>query len=131
MRQGRTLRTLPLIFLAGCMVGPNYTRPHVPLPVEWSRSPVAEPVSTASASGTNLAQWWQGVRDPTLDSLIEAALAGDPHLTAGVARFPEAPAEPWLAAGGLYRSAAASGSYERTRPFSKHSQEGSFLPPDK
>jgi multidrug efflux system outer membrane protein len=125
------LRTLLLIFLAGCMVGPNYTRPNVPLPVEWSRSPVAEPVSTASVSGTNLAEWWRGFRDPTLDSLIDAALAENLDLKTAVARVREARAERLIAVGGLYPSVGASGSYERTRPFSKHSQEGSFLPPDK
>src|SRR5207244_3943018 len=72
-----------LVLLAGCMVGPDYQRPNVPLPEEWraaGRPPAAEtPV-------TDLGGWWHAFGDRTLDALVDQALAGNLDLKAVAAR---------------------------------------------
>jgi NodT family efflux transporter outer membrane factor (OMF) lipoprotein len=56
-----------IIFLPGCMVGPNYQRPHVKLPTIYSEQRQASSIY-------NLAHWWTFFNDPCLNNLIEEAL---------------------------------------------------------
>jgi outer membrane protein, multidrug efflux system len=51
----------------------EYQRPDAPAKSSWSRP--SEP--TVSASDTISPQWWTGFRDPTLDSLVARAVAGN------------------------------------------------------
>src|SRR6266850_6699643 len=114
----------------GCAVGPNYERPSVLLPLAW-RAKEAPPASpTPPAPATDLRQWWRGFGDPTLDRLIDAALAENLDLKTAAARVREARAQRAITASGLYPSIGASGSYEHTR-LSENSQVGAFLPGDK
>jgi multidrug efflux system outer membrane protein len=88
-------------FLAGCTVGPNYQRPDVALPGQFPEAGngnVAGPAAPASASGaaalaTLQPDWWRLYRDPVLDDLVAAALAGNPDVAAAVARIEQAQAQ--------------------------------------
>jgi len=55
------------LFLAGCMVGPNYQRPDVDVPEKWGfeEKEVKDVVNT---------QWWEQFQDPVLNELINIAL---------------------------------------------------------
>ena len=44
----------------------------------------------ASSAEPSIARWWTGLGDPTLDSLIDAALAGSPDVQAAEARLRQA-----------------------------------------
>ncbi len=68
------LRTLVLIvsacILAGCTVGPDYSRPEVPVAEHYqalSQRRVSEPARVAT--------WWEGFGDPLLSQLVSDALA--------------------------------------------------------
>jgi multidrug efflux system outer membrane protein len=114
----------------GCAVGPNYERPSVLLPLEWRAKKAPPAAPTPPAQATDLRQWWRAFGDPTLDRLIDAALAENLDLKTAAARVREARAQRVITASGLYPSIGASGSYERTR-LSENSQVGAFLPADK
>ena len=56
------------MLLAGCTVGPNYSRPDVDLPKEYG---------VAQASVPAPQRWWTVFNDPVLDRLVEEALGAD------------------------------------------------------
>jgi outer membrane protein, multidrug efflux system len=124
MRHPRLLVTA-LVLLAGCMVGPDYRRPSVPLPAMWRG---AGRPAAAAAPSTDLAGWWHAFGDQTLDAIVDQALAENLDLKTVAARVREARAARVIAASGLYPSIGTSASYVRTRPFSTHSQFGPLLP---
>src|ERR1700751_5121405 len=62
---------LPLA-LAGCMVGPNYHRPNVPVASAWKEQPpgrIADPKDSLPKG-----EWWKIFRDPELDHYESQAL---------------------------------------------------------
>ena len=92
-----------VLTLAGCTVGPDYTRPDLSLPDNY-RDAVAQP-DLQSIAGL---PWWQVFGDPTLKGLIETALANNLDVKQAAARVQEAkallsgarsPALPSLSAG--------------------------------
>lgn len=56
--------------LGACAVGPNYERPEVPLPDQWSAV-----VSGDMASAARAARWWEHFDDPLLTALVQEAAA--------------------------------------------------------
>jgi len=86
-------RRLPFILvtlaLSGCMVGPDYERPAMPLPGAFAGpSAVASPAAADSVP----AQWWRLFADPVLDDLVATALANNTDIIQAVARIEEADA---------------------------------------
>jgi NodT family efflux transporter outer membrane factor (OMF) lipoprotein len=69
--------------LAGCVVGPDYRKPEIALPVGWTQGS-----TTASADVPSL--WWKQFRDPVLDSVIETAVSGSPSIASAKAKVEEA-----------------------------------------
>jgi outer membrane protein, multidrug efflux system len=59
---------IALSLLAGCMVGPDYTRPAVDAPKVFI-------YETKDAADTVNTEWWKQFNDPVLDALITEALA--------------------------------------------------------
>jgi len=77
------------IALPGCTVGPDYHgAPQVTHANAFVRAPVTGITSTHAPS-----QWWTTLGDPTLDSLIDAALAHNADLHAAQARLRESRAQ--------------------------------------
>lgn len=74
-----------LLLVGGCMVGPDYQRPPLDMPVAWK-----EPAAT-DASFANL-DWWNVFADDRLDALIREALDNNRDLGVAVARIEEAAA---------------------------------------
>jgi multidrug efflux system outer membrane protein len=71
---------LPLaLAVAGCTVGPNYTRPQVDAPSAWR----VEYQEAAEAANT---PWWQAFGDPTLDRLVDDAVRENLDLQIAAAR---------------------------------------------
>jgi len=67
------LACLAAIALGGCVMGPDYKRPDVPLPTAWR----AEPQDAADLANTD---WWKAFNDPDLDALIDTALDANKDL---------------------------------------------------
>jgi NodT family efflux transporter outer membrane factor (OMF) lipoprotein len=61
--------------LAGCTVGPNFAPPKLDLPPQFTERP-ATPADIA-LTDAELTRWWTAFDDPTLDSLIAQAIAGN------------------------------------------------------
>jgi multidrug efflux system outer membrane protein len=85
----RMLAAASIAALAGCMVGPDYTRPPVALPQAF---PDATARDADAASAVLRADWWTLYGDPLLDRLVADALAGNKDLRIAVARIGEAEA---------------------------------------
>jgi NodT family efflux transporter outer membrane factor (OMF) lipoprotein len=99
------------------MLGPNYTPPQPPVPSEWAG--VAK-TSGGLASETTprpaeLTRWWLQFNDPTLTALVEEAQQANLDLKIAEARLRQARASRGVAAGGLWPTVTASGSYQRTQ----------------
>ncbi len=54
-----------LLTLMGCMVGPDYQKPDIAMPSQFSEA--------KTASNEELSEWWKQFEDPFLDALIEEA----------------------------------------------------------
>ncbi len=96
--------------LAGCVVGPDYQTPILPMPANWSGQKPAK-----SAQPAQLARWWQRLRDPELDSLVEEAVAGNLDVATAKAKIREARASYRQSAGALLPSVDGSGSVTRNK----------------
>jgi multidrug efflux system outer membrane protein len=105
------LAPLATILLAGCTtVGPDYSRPSVPVPDGYARA------DDASAAGdAELASWWTVFGDPKLDSLIARAIALNPDVEMAAARLREARAREVVAGAAGRPQLAAEASATRTR----------------
>lgn len=69
-------------FLTGCMVGPDYKRPEVDLPLKW-RVDTGNNVEIVNAS------WWEQFNDATLNELIQTALRENKELRIAALRVEE------------------------------------------
>jgi multidrug efflux system outer membrane protein len=70
--------------LAACAVGPDYVAPATTLPAFRNADPAVVEARPFEAT------WWRQFGDPTLDDLVERALAGDLDLKVAAARLDEA-----------------------------------------
>jgi multidrug efflux system outer membrane protein len=68
----RTLAALTVLTaLAGCVEGPNYRRPPVPVPADFRNQVPDQPATTTSLGDE---KWWTVFHDPELQTLIRTAL---------------------------------------------------------
>ncbi|QKD02831.1 efflux transporter outer membrane subunit [Mesorhizobium loti] len=98
------------VFLTGCVVGPDYQTPILPMPANWTGQK-----PTKSTQPAQLSQWWQRLRDPTLDTLVEEAVAGNLDVATAKAKIREARASYRQSAGTLLPSLDGSGSVTRNK----------------
>ncbi|UJR82981.1 Hypothetical protein I5071_50460 [Sandaracinus amylolyticus] len=82
---------------SGCMVGPEYARPRVPLASQWTE---ARDPRLATNAAVDIA-WWTTFDDPVLDHLIELAYEQDLSLQIARLRIEEARAQVGVAIGEL------------------------------
>ncbi len=90
------IAVLILLTLGGCMVGPKYTRPSVPVTPTFKEAP---PESFKETKDWKIAQpgapslsakWWETFGDPQLNALEERVAAGNQDLKIAEARFRQA-----------------------------------------
>ena len=85
----RTPVILGLVLLSGCAaVGPNYQRPEVSLPPDYSEASGEAVMTTAPVQR----DWWRLFHDSTLDRLMEQALSENQDLQMAISRVAEAEA---------------------------------------
>jgi len=101
-----------LTLLAGCMLGPDYERPPIPLANDWhvdlAYKSVAEPTLADKS-------WVEIFSDPQLGSLVQQALAQNKEMLIAIERVEEARARHRIIRGALFPSIdlALSGEEER------------------
>jgi multidrug efflux system outer membrane protein len=110
-RSSWTSFVISTLLLAGCAVGPNYKRPQVAVPSQWT---------VAAARGTSTKpiekdEWWSSFQDPELNSLIERAAAQNLDLKLALDRVDEARAARGIVRSGYFPSMDASASATRNR----------------
>jgi multidrug efflux system outer membrane protein len=86
---------LPLLFLCGCTLGPDYVRPVVDSPDAWR-------VDYKSAAGAANLRWWEAFDDPVLNKLIDVALRENKDVRVAAARVLEFAARVDIARSGLF-----------------------------
>jgi multidrug efflux system outer membrane protein len=94
-----TLATVGM--LSGCLLGPDYERPQVPLPESFRASPSV----TTTVSVTNedvLVEWWTLFNDAILNDLVVSAQKNNADVQIAVARLGQAQALARLAGAALY-----------------------------
>ena len=103
-------RTLPIVLLtvlaSGCAAaGKNYTRPQLPTPVMYRFADLVQAQSLADAP------WWGVFTDPTLQALVQDAIANNLDLQVAVARVEQARATAGIAKSFLYPQVDGSATY--------------------
>ena len=81
---------VPLVaaLLAACSFAPKYERPANELPDAWLGAPAGS--APAVVLGPTSDRWWTVYNDPTLDKLVDEALANNQDIALAVARVDEA-----------------------------------------
>jgi outer membrane protein TolC len=101
---------LPALALAGCMVGPNFTRPETDVAGHYQNA------ANLQTGPVNEALWWENFRDPTLSNLIQAGYENNLSLQVAGARVLQARAQLAAAVGELYpQQQGAFGAYTYER----------------
>ena len=97
------LLALSFVFLAGCMVGPNYHRPPVSVPPTYRGAAPVAPAVAAESLGSE--KWWQVFQDPVLVNLIHTAIAHNYDVRIAATRIVEAQASLGITRGNQFPSA--------------------------
>ncbi|HOD63838.1 MAG TPA: TolC family protein, partial [Smithellaceae bacterium] len=95
-----------ILLIAGCAVGPDYRRPEVSVPGKWRFE------DKEARTLVNL-KWWEQLRDPVLNALMETALQENKDVLIAAARIEEYSGRYIAARGELFPQAQASGSASR------------------
>jgi outer membrane protein, multidrug efflux system len=102
--------TFPIL-LAGCAVCPNYKRPQVPVPDQWTVAPARGTSTNAPVTD----EWWSSFKDPEVNSLVERAVDRNLDLKLALERVQEARAVSGVARAGYFPDVSAGVSAERLR----------------
>lgn len=106
--RGIILLPLFVIFVAGCMVGPDYRRPAVDMPQEWrfQEQEVKELADT---------RWWEQFDDPVLNDLIGTGLAENKDIKIAAARIEQFAGQYITTRAALFPQVDAGASFGRDR----------------
>jgi len=110
MQSTRIALTLIVTLLTGCAVGPNYRAVEIDTGTGWTQPGAAGTVTDAA-----FLQWWRRFDDPTLNRLVEAALAQNLDIRVAAARVAEVRALRDVAAGRYWPAVDVNGSVSRRR----------------
>src|SRR3989440_4927747 len=94
--------------LSACMVGPDYRRPEVEVPVAWRLG------ATEAGEISNIA-WWDQFQDPVLSNLVRTALANNKDLEIATANVDQAFAQYGIVRSAQFPQLHASASAARER----------------
>jgi NodT family efflux transporter outer membrane factor (OMF) lipoprotein len=114
---------LPLVFITGCAVGPDFRRPDAPSSMDYSPRPMPEktassPVSYGESQRFNTTadipvDWWTIFHSPQLNSLIQRAFKANPSIESAQAALRQAQENEIAQAGFFYPT--VNGSYSPSR----------------
>jgi NodT family efflux transporter outer membrane factor (OMF) lipoprotein len=97
-RMAPSVALLALIFVSGCMIGPDYNRPETPVASDW----IARPDSGIAPDSEPVGPWWESFGDPVLTELIVEAYRQNPSLQAAGVRVLEGQARRGIAIGTIF-----------------------------
>jgi NodT family efflux transporter outer membrane factor (OMF) lipoprotein len=75
-----------ILALGACTVGPNYTKPDLPVPADYAAPQAAVPPGQL----IDPARWWEAFGDPTLTGLVERAVKDNPDMATAASRVRQA-----------------------------------------
>jgi len=101
-----------LATLAGCTVGPDFSRPAVPTEAGYAAQGERQPDGLGPRPGGD---WWSAFHSPELDGVVTLSLAGNHDLTAAQASLTQALQQAVAAGGALYPRADLSAGIDRER----------------
>ena len=104
---------LATLLVGGCMVGPDYHRPPVPMPTQYKELlgwTVAAPAADAPKGA-----WWSVFKDPLLDQLEPQVSVSNQTVREDYANYQEALAEVRVARSALFPTAGLTGSASKQR----------------
>ena len=100
-----------IIFVAGCTVGPEYSKPKLELPERWKQ----QQQKTTDSAPVELKEWWKTLNDPVLEDLIEQSARANLDLREAWFRIEESRALRDFSSGRYAPQVDASASYMRSR----------------
>jgi len=110
------LLALPLLAsVAACTVGPNYKGPPSVASDAVARKAFVRADETTTSAAPALANWWEGLGDPTLNALVQDALAHNPDVDIAQARIRAATAQVEQHRAEQLPSASANATYLHAR----------------
>ena len=116
-----------LLALGGCVVGPNYEKPHVDIPAAWTPQP---PWREAVPNDAALkGPWWQIFQDTRLDRLEQSAFEVNPTVGAAQARLRQAQDVVKVTSAGLFPEVGLTTGAQRLK-ISKNRPLASFAVPN-
>lgn len=95
---------------AGCVVGPQYTRPPAPAPAGFKEPPPAGWKEAQPSDGQLRGKWWEVFNDPDLNALEEQVSISNQNVLAAEAQYREAKDLIRIARANLYPTATAGAS---------------------
>ncbi|WP_426193972.1 efflux transporter outer membrane subunit [Pseudomonas sp. NFXW11] len=112
--------------LAGCAVGPDFSRPPLAPNADYSAQPLparsaSAPIDSAGAAQRLVAgmdipgQWWTLFRSPALDALVQEALRANPDIDAAQAALRQANELLYAEQASLFPTLSASASKTRQK----------------
>src|ERR1700730_17847241 len=114
---------LPLSLLCGCMVGPNYRKPAMPVPPAFEEQ---HSDGTSGAASSSAPDWWRVFEDPVLNDLEGKAVAMNRDIPAAVARVDQADAIRRSAGSSRYPTIAAQPQVSRSREAQNRPNNGNI-----
>ncbi|MET4898304.1 efflux transporter outer membrane subunit [Sphingomonadaceae bacterium jetA1] len=105
---------VPVMLLTGCasLTRTPYVRPDAPLPTGFAHA------AAGASSPVRDDRWWRGFGDPSLDALIDLAIARNPDLAAAAVRVRRANLQARLTGNALLPIASGTLSTGLSRPLS-------------
>jgi multidrug efflux system outer membrane protein len=101
--------------IAGCEVGPNYSKPKEKLPQQFGEAHPTTLPSRVTTEEIELTQWWTTFDDPELNSLIHRALKQNLDLQQAESRIREARYQRTIATGDLFPEVDGTAGYQHAR----------------
>jgi len=102
-----------LLLLAGCVAGPDYSKPEVETPAAYKES--GDWVLAKPADAVAKGKWWEVFDDPVLNGFVEQVSVSNQTLAAAEARYRQAAATLRSARAGLYPTVGAGAGASRSR----------------
>ena len=116
---------IPFMFITGCTVGPDFTRPDAPSSMRYSPKPMPELTASAQVAYGEAQRfnttddipfdWWTIFHSPQLNSLIQRAFKANPSIESAQAALREAQENAVAQAGFFYPTVGVSYSPSRNK----------------
>ena len=121
MKTRQLLASTILLFVAGCMLGPDYRRPALQIPSAY-RAPADNREAQSKASSFADLPWWQVFSDPQLQELIRTALERNYDMQLATERINAARAQVVVTRSSLFPLLQGSGDLTRGKDASSQTK---------